>query len=92
MESCYAAAYANRGDDAIERGDMEGLQDELGDLLFQVVFHAALREREGSFDLDDVIVAIRSKMLRRHPHVFGEDELTDPTTESVIDKVKDLET
>lgn len=44
---------------------------ELGDLLFQVVFHAALREREGAFDLDGVIEAIRSKMIRRHPHVFG---------------------
>jgi MazG family protein len=44
---------------------------ELGDLLFQVVFHAALREREGAFDLDGVVEAIRSKMIRRHPHVFG---------------------
>lgn len=45
---------------------------ELGDLLFQVVFQTALREREGHFDLDDVIEGIRSKMLRRHPHVFGD--------------------
>jgi len=45
---------------------------ELGDLLFQVVFHAGLREREGHFDLDGVVEAIRSKMIRRHPHVFGE--------------------
>ncbi|MCA9655095.1 MAG: nucleoside triphosphate pyrophosphohydrolase [Myxococcales bacterium] len=45
---------------------------ELGDLLFQVVFHSALREREGAFDLDGVIEAIRSKMIRRHPHVFGD--------------------
>ncbi len=45
---------------------------ELGDLLFQVVFHSALREREGHFDLDGVIEGIRTKMLRRHPHVFGE--------------------
>lgn len=44
---------------------------ELGDLLFQIVFHAALREREGAFDLDDVIAAIRTKMIRRHPHVFA---------------------
>ncbi|MCH9684470.1 MAG: nucleoside triphosphate pyrophosphohydrolase [Deltaproteobacteria bacterium] len=46
---------------------------ELGDLLFQVVFQSALREREGAFDLDGVIEAIRSKMIRRHPHVFGDD-------------------
>lgn len=44
---------------------------ELGDLLFQIVFHAALREREGAFDLDDVVAAIREKMIDRHPHVFG---------------------
>jgi MazG family protein len=46
-------------------------REELGDLLFQIVFHAALREREGRFDLDDVVQAIRTKMIRRHPHVFG---------------------
>jgi MazG family protein len=44
---------------------------ELGDLLFQIVFQAALRQREGSFDLDDVIAEIRDKLIRRHPHVFG---------------------
>lgn len=44
---------------------------ELGDLLFQIVFHSALREREGAFDLDDVIASIRDKMIDRHPHVFG---------------------
>jgi len=44
---------------------------ELGDLLFQIVFHSALREREGAFDLEDVIAAIRDKMIDRHPHVFG---------------------
>ncbi len=58
----------------------ESLQDpeehrrELGDLLFQIVFQAALREREHAFDLDDVIEAIRSKMIRRHPHVFGDSQ------------------
>jgi len=49
---------------------------ELGDLLFQIVFHAALREREGAFDLDDVVAAIREKMIDRHPHVFGPDRET----------------
>ena len=49
----------------------EAHRKELGDLLFQIVFQSALREREGAFDLDGVIEAIRSKMLRRHPHVFG---------------------
>jgi MazG family protein len=51
--------------------DPRAHRGELGDLLFQVVFQAALREREGAFDLDGVIEAIRSKMIRRHPHVFG---------------------
>lgn len=52
--------------------DAEAHRRELGDLLFQIVFQAALREREGAFDLEGVIEAIRSKMIRRHPHVFGE--------------------
>ena len=52
-------------------GDPQRHRKELGDLLFQIVFHAALREREGAFDLEDVIAAIRDKMIERHPHVFG---------------------
>jgi MazG family protein len=55
--------------DAID--DPAAHRRELGDLLLQIVFQSALREREGAFDLDDVIAAIRGKMLRRHPHVFG---------------------
>ncbi len=51
--------------------DPDTHRTELGDLLLQIVFQAALREREGSFDIDDVIAAIRNKMIRRHPHVFG---------------------
>lgn len=54
--------------------DPEEHRRELGDLLFQIVFQAALREREHAFDLDGVIEAIRSKMIRRHPHVFGDSE------------------
>lgn len=56
---------------AIDSGDPDKLKDELGDLLLQVVFHAALARREGRFDLNDVVAAITSKLLRRHPHVFG---------------------
>jgi MazG family protein len=51
--------------------DPDRHRDELGDLLFQIVFQAALRERDGDFDLGDVIATIRDKLLRRHPHVFG---------------------
>lgn len=53
-------------------GDAPAHRDELGDLLFQIVFQSALREREGAFDLDDVVTCIREKLVRRHPHVFGD--------------------
>ncbi|MFK7994902.1 MAG: nucleoside triphosphate pyrophosphohydrolase [Granulosicoccus sp.] len=58
--------------DAIERGDTEDLKDELGDLLLQVVFHAQMASEQNLFDFDDVAQAISDKMLRRHPHVFGD--------------------
>jgi nucleoside triphosphate diphosphatase len=58
--------------DAIERGDMTHLKDELGDLLFQVVFHARIAEEGGHFDFDAVAAAICDKLVRRHPHVFGD--------------------
>lgn len=57
--------------DAIERGDLSDLKDELGDLLLQVVFHSRMAEEEGRFAFGDVVEAITSKMIRRHPHVFG---------------------
>src|SRR6266404_4426002 len=66
IEEAYEVA------DAIERGDMGALKDELGDLLLQVVFHARMAEEEGHFAFDDVAVAIADKMVRRHPHVFGD--------------------
>jgi MazG family protein len=58
--------------DAIERGDTENLKEELGDLLFNIVFHARIAEEQGQFNFDDVAQGITDKMLRRHPHVFGE--------------------
>jgi MazG family protein len=58
--------------DAIERGDMAHLKHELGDLLFQVVFHARIAEEGGHFDFDAVAAAICDKLVRRHPHVFGD--------------------
>ena len=58
--------------DAIERNDMSHLKDELGDVLFQVVFHAQMAEEAGLFRFDDVVQAISDKLVRRHPHVFGE--------------------
>ena len=65
IEEAYEVA------DAIDRGDMADLKDELGDLLLQVVFHARMAEEAGHFDFDDVARAINDKMLRRHPHVFN---------------------
>jgi MazG family protein len=59
--------------DAIERDDTDNLKEELGDLLFNIVFHARIAEENGHFDFDDVARGITDKMLRRHPHVFGED-------------------
>ncbi|MGQ3674706.1 nucleoside triphosphate pyrophosphohydrolase [Xanthobacter sp. TB0139] len=66
LEEAYEVA------DAISRGDMADLQEELGDLLFQVVFHARLAEEVGHFSFDDVVGSISEKLTRRHPHVFGE--------------------
>ena len=57
--------------DAIDQGDMAALKNELGDLLFQVVFHARMAEEEGAFGFADVVTAVCEKMERRHPHVFG---------------------
>jgi ATP diphosphatase len=66
--------------EAIEAGDKSSLKDELGDLLFQIVFYAQMAEEEGSFTFEQIAEAIADKMIRRHPHVFGEAEMADPTT------------
>ena len=57
---------------AIESGDKANLREELGDLLLQVVFHAQLASENGDFDIDDVALAINEKLVRRHPHIFGD--------------------
>ena len=67
IEEAYEVA------DAIERGNMQDLCDELGDLLLQVVFHAQMAREAGHFDFNDVAGGISDKMIRRHPHVFGSD-------------------
>ena len=68
----YTIEEAYEVRDAIVSGDPAQLQDELGDLLFQVVYHARLAEERGWFSFDDVAKAIGEKMIRRHPHVFGD--------------------
>jgi len=66
IEEAYEVA------DAIRRGDMEALKDELGDLQLQIVYHARIAEESGAFTLGDILAAISAKMIRRHPHIFGD--------------------
>jgi ATP diphosphatase len=68
IEEAYEVA------DAIARGDLDDLRDELGDLLLQVVYHARMAEEAGEFAFPDVVKAITTKMIRRHPHVFGDEK------------------
>src|SRR5580700_2896372 len=76
IEEAYEVA------DAIGRGDMAALKDELGDLLLQVVFHARMAEEAGHFAFDDIAAAINDKMVRRHPHVFGDAEIGSVTAQN----------
>src|SRR6202000_2856678 len=66
LEEAYEVA------DAIARDDMSDLREELGDLLLQVVFHARMAQEQGAFEFGDVVEAITAKLIRRHPHVFGD--------------------
>ncbi len=81
----YLLEEAHEVLEAIEHDDPEEHRRELGDLLFQIVFHSAIREREGHFDLDSVVEAIRSKMIRRHPHVFGPEGRAPQTTAADVE-------
>src|SRR6201995_6118482 len=77
IEEAYEVA------DAIARDDLEDLRDELGDLLLQVVFHARMAQEQGAFEFADVVQAITEKMIRRHPHVFADEN--GKTVEAVND-------
>jgi ATP diphosphatase len=77
IEEAYEVA------DAIERGDMPALKDELGDLLLQVVFHARMAEEQGAFDFAAVADGIADKMVRRHPHVFGDVDIATADAQTV---------
>src|SRR5215204_2371722 len=68
--------------DAVERGDPEAIRDELGDLLFQVVFQARIAEERGLFDFDGVAAVIADKLERRHPHVFGSAQVASAADQS----------
>ncbi len=76
IEEAYEVA------DAILRADFDALPDELGDLLFQVVYHARMAEEAGRFDFADVARTVADKMIRRHPHVFGQAEMRDAAMQS----------
>jgi tetrapyrrole methylase family protein/MazG family protein/ATP diphosphatase len=76
IEEAYEVA------DAIQRGDMEDLREELGDLLFQVVFHSQMAEEQGAFRFEDVAAGMADKMVRRHPHVFGDAEERDAESQT----------
>src|ERR687889_1759299 len=83
LEEAYEVA------DAIARGDLDDLREELGDLLLQVVFHARMAQEQGRFDFGDVVEAITTKLLRRHPHVFGDARgLTPKAVEGLWDRIK----
>jgi MazG family protein len=85
----YTVEEAYEVADAIERGDMEDLKQELGDLLLQVVYHAQMASEAGAFDFSDVVDAVATKMVRRHPHVFGEAQIRDAVElEGLWERVK----
>ncbi|MCW5733150.1 MAG: nucleoside triphosphate pyrophosphohydrolase [Enhydrobacter sp.] len=77
IEEAYEVA------DAIERDDLPGLKEELGDLLLQVVYHSQMARETGAFDFDDVAAAIADKMVDRHPHVFGDLRIADAEAQTV---------
>ncbi|MEE2566593.1 nucleoside triphosphate pyrophosphohydrolase [Hyphobacterium marinum] len=80
--SPYTIEEAYEVDDAIRRGDTDAIRDELGDLLLQVVFQSRIAEEAGLFNFDEVAAAIADKMVRRHPHVFGDAQERDIDTQS----------
>ena len=77
IEEAYEVA------DAIARGEMSELCEELGDLLFQVIYHARMAQEQGLFDLDQVIAGICEKLVRRHPHVFAQEEIADAAAQTL---------
>jgi nucleoside triphosphate diphosphatase len=85
----YTVEEAYEVADAIARRDLIDLRDELGDLLLQVAFHARMAEELGAFDFGDVVTAITEKLLRRHPHVFGDMQAASPeAVKGIWDRVK----
>src|SRR5882672_1234165 len=85
----YTIEEANEVADAIARGDLGDLREELGDLLLQVVFHARMAQEQGAFDFADVVQTLTEKLIRRHPHVFGDARgLTTEAVEGLWERIK----
>ena len=86
IEEAYEVA------DAIARGHLDDLRDELGDLLLQVVFHSRMAQEQGAFDFADVVESLTAKLVRRHPHVFGDTRgLTPKAVEGLWERIKSAE-
>src|SRR3982074_3556055 len=86
LEEAYEVA------DAIARENLADLREELGDLLLQVVFHARMAQEEGAFDFADVVASLSEKLIRRHPHVFGDAKgLTPREVEGLWERIKTQE-
>jgi ATP diphosphatase len=86
IEEAYEVA------DAIARGDLDDLREELGDLLLQVVFHSRMAQEQGAFDFADVVESLTAKLVRRHPHVFGDARgLTPKAVEGLWERIKSAE-
>src|SRR5215475_4199963 len=86
LEEAYEVA------DAIARGNLDDLREELGDLLLQVAFHARMAQEQNAFDFGDVVLAITEKLLRRHPHVFGDARNLSPEAVTKLwDRIKSEE-
>ena len=86
IEEAYEVA------DAIARGDLADLREELGDLLLQVIFHARMAQEQGAFAFADVVATLTDKLVRRHPHVFGEARgLTPSAVEGLWERIKSQE-
>jgi ATP diphosphatase len=85
----YTIEEAHEVADAIARGDLDDLKDELGDLLLQVAFHARMAQERDAFDFGDVVQSITEKLIRRHPHVFGDTRhLTPDEVKGLWDRIK----
>src|ERR671923_3075344 len=86
IEEAYEVA------DAVARGDLADLREELGDLLLQVVFHSRMAQEQGAFDFADVVESLTAKLVRRHPHVFGDARgLTPKAVEGLWERIKSAE-